>query len=177
MLKSLAAAAALALAATGAQAATIHATSVDEYNEGAGIHDPARRITANALGAPDGKFLSLGLGGDATFSFGVNFGSPGAVFEITYGKRDGHVETADVFGILHGAETFLGAIINDTGISILTFSGYYEALKVVDTSPVVAGRDGFDIDSIRVTAVPLPAGGLLLAGALGGFAALRRRRR
>lgn len=37
-------------------------------------------------------------------------------------------------------------------------------------------RDGGNLD-IRVAAVPLPAGGLLLLGALGGLAALRRRRK
>lgn len=39
-----------------------------------------------------------------------------------------------------------------------------------------AGNDDFSIRKIEVTAVPLPAGGLLLLGALGGLAALRRRK-
>ena len=34
---------------------------------------------------------------------------------------------------------------------------------------------GFDVASISVSAIPLPAGGLLLIGALGGLALLRRR--
>lgn len=49
------------------------------------------------------------------------------------------------------------------------------------SSPSTTGpTGGFDVDAITVTpvtAVPLPAAGLLLAGALGGLAALRRRRR
>jgi hypothetical protein len=36
--------------------------------------------------------------------------------------------------------------------------------------------DGFGIDGVRVAAVPLPAGGVLLLAALGGLALLRRRR-
>lgn len=38
------------------------------------------------------------------------------------------------------------------------------------------GRSGSSQVSVRVSAVPLPAGGLLLIGALGGLAALRRRK-
>ncbi|MGV8954169.1 MAG: VPLPA-CTERM sorting domain-containing protein, partial [Cypionkella sp.] len=62
--------------------------------------------------------------------------------------------------------------------NVFTFTGVFDSLKVVDTSPKVGGRDGFDIDSISVTpaTIPLPAGGLLLLGALGGVAALRRRK-
>lgn len=37
--------------------------------------------------------------------------------------------------------------------------------------------DGFGIDGIRMAAVPLPAGGLLLLAGLGGLALLRRSRR
>jgi len=37
--------------------------------------------------------------------------------------------------------------------------------------------DGFGVDGITIAAVPLPAAGFLLFGALGGLAALRRRRK
>lgn len=47
-----------------------------------------------------------------------------------------------------------------------------------NASPSTAGpTGGFDVDSISVTPVPLPAAGLLFLGALGGLAALRRRKR
>ena len=36
---------------------------------------------------------------------------------------------------------------------------------------------GAALDNVKISAVPLPAGGLLLLGALGGVAALRRRRK
>lgn len=46
---------------------------------------------------------------------------------------------------------------------------------------IAFGADGLDDDfrvkSLTVSAVPLPAGGLLLIGAVGGLAALRRRRK
>lgn len=177
MLKSLAAAMALTLVASNAQAATVFATGVEDRVVGTGITDPARLVLDNALGAPDGKFLSLGLGGAATFTFGTLFGAPGAVVEITNGSRAGHFETANIFGIdALGGETLLASITNATATTILNFTGAYLKLKFVDTSPVLAGRDGFDIDSVQVTAVPLPAGGVLLLGGLGALAFLRRRK-
>ena len=49
------------------------------------------------------------------------------------------------------------------------FAGIFKFLKIVDTSPVVAGRDGFDIDAVSVTAVPLPAGIALLGSSVALF--------
>lgn len=55
----------------------------------------------------------------------------------------------------------------------LAFSGTTSGVTI----EMVNGKgDGFGIDGIRVAAVPLPAGGLMLLGALAGFGALRRRR-
>lgn len=167
----------LGMTAASADAAVLYATSVDVYNQGGPLDDPARANTNNALGAPDGVFLSLGIGGDATFSFGQKFGSPGSVVEVTFGNTATHVETADIFGIWGGAETLLASVSNALHGGSFTFTGIFEQLKFVDTSPLGGGStDGFDIDSVAVSAVPLPAGGLLLLTALGGVAALRRRK-
>ena len=182
---------AVAALALGVSVATVEAATVDVYASGssnvvggtnAGVI-PARSNVANAYGAADGKFYSLGLGGTATFTFAPAhlIGSPGNVVEITNGVRDGHVESIAIYGILGMVETFLGNVTNTALSTAFTFTGSYTALKFVDTSVATAsqiakGRDGFDIDSITVAAVPLPAGGLLLLGALGGIAGLRRRK-
>jgi hypothetical protein len=175
-----AASASIVAAAPTAQAATVFASSVAEYVEGAGIVSPARRITDNALGAPDGAFLSLGLGGSAVFDFGTAFRTSVTLTEVTFGNRAGHVESALVYGlqVLGGPATLLGAITNSTSSVTLAFDGVFQLLQVVDTSPALRGRDGFDIDAISVVAVPLPAaGGLLALGLIGGAAMLRRRKR
>ncbi len=55
----------------------------------------------------------------------------------------------------------------------LTFDGPTDNVVI----KMVNGKgDGFGIDGIRLAAVPLPAGGLLLLAGLGGLALLRRRR-
>lgn len=180
--------AALSIVATApaSSAAVLYATSVDSITPGTGVVPP-RDVAANALGAPDGKFLSLGIGGSAVFSFGRNFQAPGSMIEVTWGNRSRYIETADVFGLAAGGvRTLLGQLINTTngGVIALNFAGVFDQLEVVDTStdPMdpreARARDGWDIDSISVTPapIPLPAGGVLLLSALGGVALLRRRK-
>ena len=193
----LAAAAALVtvVSATTSSAAVLYASQNDSFNQGTIVFThPGRDDPANALGMVDGAFLSLGLGGDATFSFGTpagaKFGSPGVVIEVTTGVRANHVETADIYGVNGLIETLIGSITNSVATNMFTFSGFFTQLKLVDTSPpgscknpakgfgCVGSTDGFDIDSISVTPapVPLPAGGLLLLTAIGGIAVMRRRK-
>jgi len=169
--------AALALSAASGQAAVLYASNVDDYTQGTGVV-ASRAVTAKALGAADGAFLSLGLGGSATFNFGGLFTAPGAIFEVTFGNVKKHKEAVDVFGILSGVATFIGNLTNAQN-GVFNFIGKYDQLRLVDTSPFGGGStDGYDIDAISVTpaAVPLPAGGLLLLGALGLGVASRRRR-
>lgn len=182
ILKSLFLGALLATSAASANAAIVYATSVDSYTQGSntiagGSIAPARLITSNALGAPDGSFLSLGFGGEAIFSFGRSFIAPGTLWEITFGNRDNHFEEVEVYLGLGGVFSFLGNVNNalSTGNSF-AFAGTFDQIKLVDISPVFSGRDGFDVDAISVSPVPLPAAGLMLLGALGGIAALRRRK-
>lgn len=160
-----------------ASASTYYATTVVSYTPGTGITDPDRMVTDHALGAPDDEFLSLGLGGSAVFSFGRTFTGPGQIYEITY-SRPGYTETASLFGSVDGVNyDFIASVNNTDEESIFTFAGTYNYLKVWDNSPVRAGRDGFDIDAVSVSAVPIPAAGLLLAGGLGllGTRKLRRK--
>lgn len=176
-----------------AGAATIHATDVT-YFKGQGVKGE-RAESTRALGAADDRFLSLGLGGAAVFSFGQLFVGPASVTEVTLGSRPAHVEEVRVFvseTFVKGTNRFdetafreVGRITNASPLTALNFSGVFRYLALLDTSPRQAGRDGFDIDSISVVAAPLPAkltavpvpasAPLLLAGVV-VLAWMRRRR-
>lgn len=183
MFKALLIAAGLFTASASAASAVTYANLVD-YNQGSGITDPGRTIESNAYGAPNGTFLSLGLGGSAVFSFGTAFTGPSAIIEITNGDRSGYVETASVYGGVNydplvgdvSSFVWLGDIINTSATSIVNFIGIYNFLYILDTSSG-AGRDGFDIDSISVAAVPVPAGVVLLGSGLVALGWLGRRRK
>ena len=186
---------ALTLGAGVASATTVHATSitVGTTTVTTATSTTTRSDLGNALGASDayqsgsvyGGFYSLGIGGSAVFGFGTNFGAPGSVVEVTAGSRSSHLEriTVEAFNIMTSVWEFVGLIDNQGPTSLtlavslnLAPGAAYSHLRLTDTSPVVQGRDGWDIDSISVSAVPLPAAGFLLIGALGGLAALRRRK-
>lgn len=179
--KALALAAVAAVGLSGAaSAATIYATSVDSFTPGPRTLIEASRLdTNNALGSADGKFLSLGFGGEVVLSFGQAFGSPLAATEITF-NRPIPAETADVYVGNGSTWTLLGSASNWPATSTFTFAGYFTKVKVVDTSVAPGGgflADGFDLDSVGVSPVPVPAAGLLLAGGLGLLGARKLRRK
>jgi len=147
-------------------------------------------------------FFSLGLGQAAVFGFGTSFGTTATAFEVTFNcslqsiGTCSFAEKADVyafngsytpfngaFGVANLTSlgfTKVGSVLNgagstDAGASI-SIGGPFTYLALVDTSPGGSGRDGWDIDAVSVAAVPLPAAGLLLLGALGGLAVWRRRK-
>lgn len=179
MLKSLAIAAVLATAGTvAANAAVVYPTSVVSANQNGTPVAPDRSVTANALGATDGAFYSLGFGGAITLDFGRLVGGAGTITEVTYNPR-GYLEFARLFTSLDGI-TFTAL---STSFNALAIAGQdlfaatpFRYLKLVDASPYRAGRDGFDLDSVGFAPVPLPAAGLALAAGLAGLATLRRRR-
>ncbi len=182
IVKSLALAAVLAASAATAQASVIYATAVDSFTQGgttvSGGIKPDRSNPNNALGAPDGKFVSIGLGGQLVVSFGSLFKTPGAIWEITFGNRDNHVEKADIYAGIGNVFTYVGSVVNSVNMNTFSFAGVFSQIKVVDTSPSnVTNRDGFDVDAISVVPVPVPvpAAGLLLLSAVGAFGMLRRR--
>jgi hypothetical protein len=184
LLTSLIVAVGLLAASASTASAVTYATAVD-YAPGTGITDANRKVESNALGDANGNFLSLGIGGLAVFSFGTPFSAPGSVLEVTYGDRTDHVETAKVYGGLTydpvtndiTSFVFLGNLINTSSSSILSFLGVYNFLAILDTSVGGSGRDGFDIDAISVTAVPVPAGVALLGTGIAALGFMGRRRK
>ncbi len=163
----------------------------------------ARTNPANMLGAPDsvpgreGGFYSLN-GGVAVFGFGTNFFGDANIFEVTFscsgsGERcSNHPESVDVYAfagaynpfdgafglgdLLSRGFSFVGNLGNGTaqrGGSI-TVGGPFSFLALVDNSST---PDGFDIDAISVSAVPVPASALFLLAGLGGLGFLRSRRK
>lgn len=181
----LAAVGAAALIGSAAQAATIYASDVIWTNNGTVASHNDRDNPLNSLGAPDDKFMSLGLGGHADFTFGETFTGPGVSYEITFGNRAGYLERAEVFAGSAGSFTKVGEIDNVSAAGfVFNFTGIFDTLRLVDISPVFAGRDGYDVDAVGVTAlpkgsippVPLPASALLLGAGVAGLGALRRRK-
>lgn len=98
---------------------------------------------------------------------------------VTFGNVDNNdqYDIAFDFGSGFGAYTngILVASNNPSvfGINIVGFRVRASGTFIADG---LLGNDDFTIARIETASVPLPAGGLLLIGALGGLAALRRRR-
>lgn len=127
-----------------------------------------RKISANALGQPNGepvqepnlKFVSLGFGGEIVLKMDAPIknvvGTDLRIWETTAGNQtyDQYREEADVYGSMDGVSwTYLGRVLNDNSdesLGQIDLGSLEEALyiKIVDKSPVVSGRDGFDVDAV-----------------------------
>lgn len=136
----------------------------------------------NALGPNNGNFFEIGFGSFIDLTFGTLFDTEATVFEVTFGNPAGFPESAVIFAGVGdgtfggGSFTSLGSISNVAAqggaiISLLGFTGPFDTIRIFDTSTPInnAKLGGFDVDAVRVAAVPLPAA-LPLIGA--GFAAL-----
>jgi hypothetical protein len=89
-----------------------------------------------------------------------------------------HVTSGNILAILMGTAKVSYDLIgaNNVGSDPFSLNGAFGVLPGVgDTIALNAGVTNRQY-SIQATVVPLPASGLLLLGALGGFAALRRRK-
>lgn len=176
----------------------VHTESRDDAGNALGAPD-------NGPGDVAGGFFSLGIGGAAVFGFGTSFGLDASVFEVTFGcggaqNANGtcnYAETIDVYALAGAYTAFdgefglsdltslgftkVGSIANGDanapGGGSIAIGGPFSYLALIDTSMAGSGRDGFDIDSVAVSAVPLPASALFLLGGLGGLGFLRARRR
>ena len=173
LMKTLFASAAIAVTAGAASASVIFATEVIDVNRG-DIHEvvDGRDDVNNALGKADNVFYSMGVGGDITLGFGALATGDVSVWEVTFGEISEHVEIVDVYAIFEGTETKVGSVSNDVSQKgfALTFSGVFDALKLVDVSPLDGGtKDGFDLDAVSVQKVPVPASALLLLGGIAGL--------
>ncbi|WP_296376607.1 VPLPA-CTERM sorting domain-containing protein [Yoonia sp.] len=203
--KSLLCVAALAFGgASAVQATTITwASSVTDSRDGATVTATSTGgsdAAGNALGADDGKSFGIGQGGVALFGFDAAFANEVTLVEGTKGNRSRQEKTVDIYvGLLADyifgsfdlrLFTYVGTITNASEVTRVALPfGSFDTLALQDIVPAGPVRpnnrvggpasNGWNVDAIGVmpTPVPLPAGGLLLVGALGGLAALRRRRK
>lgn len=193
-LRILTVAAAMAAFSGAAYAATVTAGPGgfdNGYATSITFDDAAARGTANdrdnplnALGATDGEFFEIGFGSTVDLTFGTLFNNNVvSVFEVTFNNVAAFPESVDLYvGQGGGAFTFITSISNlaaQAGATALTGVGIFDTVRLVDTSTPLFGNTtgGFDIDSVRVTPVPLPAGIALLGTglAVAGFMSRRRR--
>ncbi len=119
--------------------------------------DIARSNPAQALGAPDSQFVSLGYGGSLILGFAQNMSGNLllTVQEVTSGSYP--LETADVYVGTNpaGPWTYVGEATNDGGAgdesTSFTVSECYQYVRLVDTTDGALHTntsDGFDVDAL-----------------------------
>lgn len=185
-------AAVLMTMASGTQAATYAASSIIGSETAYGTCTRTnctandRKNPGNALGEADGAFYAMGLGGQLTVGFDARTFSPGArvtINEVTFNgpRSSNHFEAVDIYSVLGGVATFIDRIVNTTQSTTVLVAQGFEYLRLIDVTraefPRSSSFDGFDVESISVAAVPVPAAGVMLMAGLGGLAALGRRRK
>lgn len=192
LVKTLLVAGALVVSGAAANAATIFADTVVDYTQGfctgaalgCDAYDQTRYDENNALGAPDGDFTALGFGGsiELTFSAAPFPGGTASTYEITTNRTNGHDEAAEVYAVLNGVVSPLLGVITNTpsGVGSVIVNGQFDSILIVDiTKSVFANTtsfDGFDVDAVGISAVPLPATALMLLAGIGGLGMMRRKK-
>jgi len=148
--------ASVALAASNNNASTNEGFTQGLQKNGAAVN-PARSNPADALGATDGAYVSLGYGGELTVGFAQNMSGNLllAIQEVTGGTYP--LETADVYVSTSatGPWTLAGEATNEggleDGITTLPVDGCFQYVQIIDTTDATlhdATSDGFDVDSL-----------------------------
>lgn len=195
-----------ALTAVPSMAASLtYATKVEFYDNKGTSMENYRKDTDNALGAPqldpsnnsNKDFLSLGIGGEAIFSFGKLFSGQVTLWETTWGnytKQSGYDEKVQVLvGNSLDGNNWLdigtiqniadNAYKNSLGATLnINNNNTYKYVKLIDKSQNLTGRDGFDVNAIAVMGVdaasvpePTSALALLAVGTFGASSVLKRK--
>lgn len=142
--------------------ATITSFGTDLYFGGAYPGEPGSFCAISGFGcAADMEIAFIGVVSNLMFDVG--------------GYQIGDYVDVNIFGI---SNVFLGTIAVTSDVVGLDLSGFGSITRLLfDDSSTAAGVGyaNFSFDQVAAP-VPLPAGGLLLIGALGGLAALRRRK-
>ena len=154
------------------------ATAVAEYNPGPGAFGDGA-VQNNALGAPDGNYLSLGRLGNAVFKLGPNALKASGTSAIDmYVYEAGWWDAFDVYisanGVTYtkltpttlskasgGTGSWVGFNIDGQVDSVLS----YPYVKIVDTggnTSTIPGTDGTDIDGIMITSAAAPVGNYVM---------------
>jgi hypothetical protein len=131
----------------------------------------------NSLGTIDldnGAFVFSGVTGAATGSLDFTAMS-GSLLPSATGAMQILIQAGQGSGITFTTLTFGGVAITLNAVTG-GFAGTFSAPLPAVFDLAFTGANTFDSLQITIAAVPLPAGGLLLLGALGGLAALRRRK-
>jgi hypothetical protein len=152
--------------------------------------------TLATINAQDGQhYVELDSDNNSSMEQTINFGSTGSyILSFFYSPRDGRTESNvidySLFDALSPLTTVLSGSVTGPGQVPLTAVGAWTQItaKFVITQAgnynlrfAASGTDnsfGGFIDNVSIVPVPVPvpAAGFLLIGALGGLAALRRRK-
>lgn len=159
---AIAGAAGTAFASTTEYASSVVSATQGTRADGSAVL-PANSSTTNALGAPDGKFYSLGFGGSITLEFPHYVGSNLAIsaYEITNGTYP--LETATVQVSQNGTTwTNVGTATNQSGSGPNPHTTSFNLpagtciryVRLTDTSNKAlfeASANGFDLDAVGAT--------------------------
>lgn len=185
-MKTLATIAALALSAGAAHAAVLDFTGTTQGQMAGPVSIPGATITAEA---GDGLIIGSSSAGETDgFCFtpaGVFSCVGGGTLDFTSAVTD---LTFDIDGASSGDDVSITAFDGMTALSTLNFTSdglvdfsafaSITSLLFVDNGSTAAGvgYSTFTFELADVSEVPLPAGGLLLLGALGAVGAARRKK-